>query len=69
MINQDHNEQVFEFFQKCKNDNPEQYDKIAEKYPILTHRRWRTIRERERTAGLHPAPAHVNHDRYDEGEG
>jgi hypothetical protein len=48
----DHNEEVLKFLKKCEEEDSEKYKELEKKYPILSDRRYRTIREKERTVGL-----------------
>lgn len=48
----EHNVRVREFLRKCKEDDPEQFKNVIEKYPTLSLRRWKSIRQREEPLGL-----------------
>ena len=48
----DHNQRVRDFFEQKKQEDPEFYEKVASKYPMITHRRINNVRRREITAGL-----------------
>lgn len=47
-----HDEAVFEFFKKCQQSDPELYQEISEKYPMVSANRIRRLRKRERCVGL-----------------
>lgn len=47
-----HHEQVREFLEKCKEENPEEYERICSKYPVVSSRRISSIKRREATVGL-----------------
>ena len=47
MDRSEHTEAVHEFMKQCQRDNPEQYARVCEQFPIIGNRQWRRIRERE----------------------
>ena len=47
-----HHEQVRDFMEKCKQENPEEYERVCSKYPVVSSRRISSIKRREATVGL-----------------
>lgn len=62
---EEHHRAVEAFFQRARQENPELYEEVCEKYPVLTIAQARLIRHREQAGGLigvQPTgnlPAHV----------
>lgn len=52
MSNLNHEEQVYEFFQRLKTQDPKHWAETCEKYPTLSPNRIRRLRRRERCVGL-----------------
>jgi hypothetical protein len=46
-----HETLVQEFFDKCKEEDPERYDEVCRKYPVQTHARQAIINNREIPVG------------------
>lgn len=47
-----HEQLVYDFMKKCKEENPKTYDEVCREYPVQSRLRKRTIRKREITVGL-----------------
>lgn len=48
----EHEQNVREFFEKCKKENPDLLRQVNQKYPVITRDKRRTQRQREQTVGL-----------------
>ena len=48
----EHTQAVFDFFEKCRREDPEAYAEICERYPVISRRRLIRIKQREHTVGL-----------------
>jgi len=48
----EHNQEVQEFLKKAKADDPDRFKEVCDKYPVLTAKKWKAIRQREITVGL-----------------
>lgn len=47
-----HDEAVFAFFKQCQQEDPERYQEISQRYPMVSANRIRRLRRRERCVGL-----------------
>jgi hypothetical protein len=43
---------VREFFAKCREDDPERFEEVCSKYPVVSARRINAVKRRESTVGL-----------------
>ena len=51
-FNNEHEQQVQEFFAACEADDEERFHEVCAKYPVQSHSRKKTVRRREITVGL-----------------
>ena len=64
MNNKQHDRLVNEFFAQEALRDPQQYRDICQRYPVLSAKQWRRIRENEETRGLIGLqPSRESHDR------
>lgn len=47
-----HEERVRDFMRECREQRPEEYDDVCEKYPVQSWLRRRAVYKREQTVGL-----------------
>lgn len=47
-----HQKTVQAFLEQCEHDDPENFKKVCDAYPVITAKRWKVIQQREYTNGL-----------------
>ena len=46
-MNKKHNQAVNEFMRSCQRKDPQRYEEVCERYPVLSSYQWRRVREQE----------------------